>query len=93
MAAGMGIRACWESAVDPFFMPKARVQALVQKVADAKKELVVPQCRGLAIASINRHKRHFTELFDLRLTDGTMAETACVAFGLDRWATVKGKAL
>jgi hypothetical protein len=56
----------------------------MQRLRGTKLELCLP-C-GLAIASINRHGTHLTERFGISLTDGSLAHSACLAFGLDRWA-------
>jgi hypothetical protein len=76
--------AIWQSANDPFFLPRARGKAQMQRLLGTKIELCLP-C-GLAIASINRHGAFFGDRFDIRLADGASAHSACVAFGLDRWA-------
>jgi hypothetical protein len=84
IAADRGLEGTWCPATDPFFLPRARGRAHMQRLLGAKIELCLP-C-GLAIASINRHGTHLTERFDIQLTEGTHAHSACVAFGLDRWA-------
>lgn len=75
--------AAWQPASDPFFLPRARGKAHMQRLSGAKIELCMPD--GLAIASINRHGRFFGERFRIRTADGDCAHSACVAFGLDRW--------
>jgi hypothetical protein len=76
--------ATWAPANDPFFLPRARGKAQMQRLLSTKIELCLPD--GLAIASINRHGAFFGDRFDIRLAEGTPAHSACVAFGLDRWA-------
>ncbi len=78
----MGIAASWEAATDPFFNPLRDPKALAQLVEPTKQELCTPN--GLAIASVNRHRRFFGESYDIRCGDGH-AESACVAFGIERW--------
>jgi hypothetical protein len=73
----------WQPASDPFFLPRARGKAHVQRLRGTKLELCLPD--GLAIASINRHGAFFGERFSIRTSDGAAAHSACVAFGLDRW--------
>jgi hypothetical protein len=75
--------ATWEPANDPFFLPRARGKAQMQRLLGTKIELCLPD--GLAIASINRHGAFFGDRFEIRLADGNSAHSACVAFGLDRW--------
>jgi hypothetical protein len=77
----------WETATDPFFLPTAKGKAMIQKLQETKMEFVVCNPTPLAIASVNRHGTFFGERFQLSLDDGSPAHTACVAFGLDRWAS------
>ncbi len=76
------IEATWKTATDPFFDPAADPKALAQLLEPTKLELCLPG--GLAIASSNRHRSFFGECYDIRLK-GRPAESACVAFGLERW--------
>ena len=78
----LGITADWRGATDPFFNPLGDPKALAQLVEPTKQELCTPN--GLAIASTNRHRRFFGESYDIRC-GGEHAESACVAFGLERW--------
>ena len=79
--------ATWQPANDPFFLPRARGKAQMQRLLGTKIELCLPD--GLAIASINRHGKFFGDRFGIRLADESPASSACVAFGLDRWAASK----
>jgi hypothetical protein len=78
----LGIEAGWKTATDPFFDPAADPKALAQMLEPTKLELCLSG--GLAIASSNRHRSFFGECYDIRLK-GKPAESACVAFGLERW--------
>ena len=84
LARAAGVTAEWQPASDPFFLPRARGKAHIQRLLGTKLELCLPD--GLAIASINRHAAFFGERFDIHMSDGHRAHSACVAFGLDRWA-------
>ena len=90
LAAELGLAGTWEAAEDPFFLPTARGKQLTQRLHETKKEFLVRDPAPLALASINRHGAFFGERFGLALSDGRPAHTACVAFGLDRWAAAKG---
>jgi seryl-tRNA synthetase len=79
----------WETAEDPFFLPTAKGKALMQRLMETKKELVCEKAEPLAIASINRHGSFFGERFAIRQPDETPVHSACVAFGLDRWAALR----
>lgn len=83
LALNQGLEATWCPAIDPFFLPKARGKAQMQRLLGTKIELCLP-C-GLAIASINRHGTFFGDRFDITLSNGEVAHSACVALGLDRW--------
>lgn len=80
-AALAGLPLTWETATDPFFRPDTDPRHLLQKVLPIKHEATYGD---LAIASVNRHFEHFGELADIEL-DGRPIDSACTAFGLDRW--------
>ena len=85
LATALGIAGTWCPANDPFFLPRARGKAQMQRLLGTKIELCLPD--GLAVASINRHGAFFGDRFHIRTAHGEAAHSACVAFGLDRWAT------
>ncbi len=87
LAAAAGFTGVWETAEDPFFLPAAQGKAFIQRLQETKKEFIVRQPGPLAVASINRHGAFFGERFNIRLAGGETAQTACIAFGLDRWET------
>ena len=82
LLAALGISATWRTATDPFFDPSHDPKALAQLIEPTKQELCMQD--GLAIASVNRHRRFFGESYDIRIGE-TAAESACVAFGIERW--------
>jgi hypothetical protein len=87
LAEDFQLKGEWQAASDPFFLPEsqARGKAMLQKLLGTKQEYCLPD--GLAISSINRHQTFFGERFQIRLADSAeFAHSACVAFGLDRWA-------
>jgi acyl carrier protein/seryl-tRNA synthetase len=75
----------WQGAQDPFFMPVAKGQALMQQIKETKLEYCTPGPNPLALASVNRHADFFGRRFDIRDDQGQFAHTACLAAGLDRW--------
>ncbi|MGH7958594.1 MAG: hypothetical protein ACREH8_16510 [Opitutaceae bacterium] len=87
VAAEVGFAGTWETAIDPFFLPTAQGKAHFQRLQETKHEFVVRNPAPLAVASINRHGTFFSERFRLSLARGGPAHTACIAFGLDRWAS------
>ena len=84
IASNLGMPGSWEIANDPFFLPTAKGRAHMQRLMETKREYCLHD--GLAIASINRHGNFFGERFHLSLSNGQAASSACIAFGLDRWA-------
>lgn len=84
LSRDQGLEGTWCPAIDPFFLPKARGKAQMQRLLGTKIELCLP-C-GLAVASINRHGTFFGDRFQITLANGESAHSACVALGLDRWA-------
>jgi seryl-tRNA synthetase len=87
VARALGLDVSLEAAADPFFGPAARGRALVQRLKELKHEIRTAGPAGdIAIGSINMHESFFGSRFDLRLDDGEMAHSACVAFGLERTA-------
>ena len=76
-----------ETATDPFFTDAARGRLLMQQLLPLKYELQlrVAADRTVAAASFNNHHDHFGKAFHIRLADGQIANTGCVAFGWERW--------
>lgn len=78
-----GIAVSWRRASDPFFGGDRNPKALMQRVDPTKFEMV--DGTGVAIASRNLHHEHFGRSHHIRLPDGGVASSACIAFGIDRW--------
>ena len=60
-----------------------------QREQKLKYELVLPICSveaPTALMSFNYHQDHFGLLFDIETSEGKVAHTACVGFGLERIA-------
>jgi seryl-tRNA synthetase len=74
---------------DPFFGRGGKVQKAMQREQALKFEFVVPICsaeKPTAIGSCNYHQDHFGVAFDIRTSEGEVAHSACVGFGLERVA-------
>jgi seryl-tRNA synthetase len=82
----IGLEVEVDAANDPFFGRAGAVLAAGQLESQAKFELLAEVYPGTltAIGSANYHETHFGAEFDLRLSDGSTAHSACSAFGLDR---------
>lgn len=76
-----GLPTAWQQATDPFFRPARNPAYLMQKLSPVKHEVLY---RDLAIASSNLHFEHFGEAFGISRR-GEPANSACVAFGIERW--------
>jgi seryl-tRNA synthetase len=74
---------------DPFFGRGGKVQKVMQREQDLKYEFVIAICsaeKPTAIGSCNYHLDHFGVAFDIKSSDGAVAHSACVGFGLERVA-------
>jgi seryl-tRNA synthetase len=86
LLGGLGLTVELEVATDPFFGRSGRMLAASQREQQLKFELQT-QIAGpepTALASFNYHQEHFTEAYDICLSDGAQAHTACLGFGLER---------
>jgi seryl-tRNA synthetase len=83
---GLGLEMTAVPANDPFFGRVGTVLARAQLDEELKIEGVTPIAveSPTAVMSANCHRQHFAEEFDIRLEDGALAHSACVAFGIDR---------
>ena len=82
----LGLDAELDQANDPFFGRRGRMLASNQRQERLKLELLV-QIAGpepTALASFNHHREHFGETYGLKLSDGSIAHTACLGFGHER---------
>ena len=74
-------------ASDPFFGRAGKIMATSQRDQRLKFEVLVPvisATKPTAICSFNWHQDHFTATFGVRSSDGAVANTACLGFGLER---------
>jgi len=73
-------------ASDPFFGRGGKLLANSQRAQSLKFEVLVPiACaERTAVASFNYHQEHFGSSFGIQLEDGSVANTACLGFGLER---------
>ncbi|MBI1423652.1 MAG: amino acid--[acyl-carrier-protein] ligase [Gammaproteobacteria bacterium] len=89
MLHAVGLDAKPVVANDPFFGRGGRVMAATQREQDLKYELVVPVAtaeKPTAVVSTNYHLDHFGHAFDIKTSDGNVAHSACIGFGLERIA-------
>jgi seryl-tRNA synthetase len=89
MLRSVGLECSAVLANDPFFGRGGRVMKATQREQRLKYELVVPivsEEEPTAVVSSNCHLDHFGSAFDIRTSDGEVAHTACVGFGLERIA-------
>jgi hypothetical protein len=76
-----------ELANDPFFLDASRDKAIYQRMGEVKYELLFPLANrdALAASSFNLHRDYYTSVYNTRRPDGSLAESACMGFGLERW--------
>ena len=72
---------------DPFFGRAGKIMAASQRDQRLKFEILCPVIsveKPTAICSFNWHQDHFSGSFGIRSSDGEVASTACLGFGLER---------
>ena len=88
-AEELGLQPELAQASDPFFGSGTRGKKLLQQLKQLKYELrVKTPGGGMPIASFNLHEQFFTHRFGITVTNGILAYSGCIAFGLERWALV-----
>jgi seryl-tRNA synthetase len=83
----LGLPAKSDVASDPFFGRGGRMLAANQRAAQLKFEVLVPvisEEKPTAVCSFNWHQEHFGKIFDIRTSNGAIANTACLGFGMER---------
>ncbi len=89
VVGALGLPVAIDLANDPFFGRGGTFMASSQRDQALKYELLVPIANAdkpTACLSFNYHQDHFSEVWHLRMEDGTLAHTACVGFGFERLA-------
>ena len=89
MLRSVGLEAEVVPANDPFFGRGGRLMAATQQEQGLKFEMVFPivsEEKPTAIVSVNYHVDQFGAGFGIRTSDGEVAHTACIGFGLERIA-------
>ncbi|WP_426954417.1 amino acid--[acyl-carrier-protein] ligase [Muricoccus radiodurans] len=76
-----------EPANDPFFGRAGKLMARSQRELELKMELLIPvsdETRPTACASVNMHLDGMGQKWGIVASDGTVAHTACVGYGIER---------
>lgn len=87
MLGDLGLEMSAVPANDPFFGRLGTLMAAGQLDEALKLEGVTPICsteEPTAVMSANCHRDHFGLSFSIQTADGSVAHSACVAFGVDR---------
>lgn len=81
-----GLNATLAVASDPFFGRAGKLMASNQREQGLKFEVLVPIAspEPTAVSSFNFHQDHFGSAFGIQLHDGSVANSACLGFGLER---------
>jgi len=87
LARGFGLSGVWRPAEDPFYLPRAKGKAFMQRLLELKFEFCSLEPNSVALASVNRHGTFFSERFEITDQSRELVETACIAAGLDRWTS------
>jgi seryl-tRNA synthetase len=83
----LGLDANSDVAADPFFGRGGKMLAANQKEQRLKFEVLVPVISKddpTAVCSFNFHQDHFGSKWEIKAHDGSVANTACLGFGLER---------
>lgn len=83
----LGLPAQEEVASDPFFGRVGKMLANNQREQKLKFEVVVPvisEENPTAVCSFNYHQDYFSKTFEIMQSNGELAQTACLGFGLER---------
>jgi len=83
----LDISANLEIATDPFFVSAAASARTFQMMQSTKLELRlrIDDKKSTAAVSFNIHGKHFTHPMQICDSNGEILETACIAFGIERW--------
>jgi seryl-tRNA synthetase len=85
--SALGLPAKADVASDPFFGRGGQILGRSQKEQRLKFEVLVPvisETDPTALCSFNFHQEHFGATFGIHQPDGSVANTACLGFGLER---------
>jgi seryl-tRNA synthetase len=85
----LGLDARSDVANDPFFGRGGKMMAANQREQRLKFEILVPVISAenpTAVCSFNFHQDHFGGKWGIQSSDGAVANTACLGFGLERIA-------
>lgn len=83
----LGLDANSDVAADPFFGRGGKMMALNQREQKLKFEVLIPVLspeNPTACCSFNFHQDHFGSKWGIRQADGSVANTACLGFGMER---------
>lgn len=78
-----------ETANDPFFANDSAMKTVFQSAHRLKYELLahIPHLsKDIAVGSINFHTDFFGKAFDIRMQDGSVAQSGCIGVGMERMA-------
>jgi seryl-tRNA synthetase len=87
MLRSVGLPVESDVAADIFFGRGGKLLAANQKDQRLKFEVLMPICsteNPTAVMSVNYHQDFFGQIFELRTSDGAVAHTSCLGFGMER---------
>ncbi|MEZ8101291.1 hypothetical protein [Vibrio bivalvicida] len=72
-------------ASDPFVDVELKKLRILQVKTKVKREVrIICGEEEISVASFNLHGNYFSDRFNIRMTSGSKAQTACIGFGIDR---------
>jgi seryl-tRNA synthetase len=77
------------TATDAFYLNNNSGAKVIQKIKELKKEYRVKfDQNDVALMSINKHEKYFSDRFNILLNSKESAESMCIAFGLERLVAI-----
>ncbi len=87
--AKIGLEGDFFTATDAFYLDNNSGAKILQKIKELKKEYRVKiGNEDVALMSINKHEKYFSNRFNISLDSKKIAESMCIAFGLERLVAI-----
>ncbi|MEM3074344.1 MAG: aminoacyl--tRNA ligase-related protein [Candidatus Pacearchaeota archaeon] len=85
----IGLEGDFFTATDAFYLNNNSGAKILQKIKELKKEYRVKiENDDVALMSINKHEKYFSNRFNISLDSKKIAESMCIAFGLERLVAI-----
>ena len=85
----IGLEGNFFMATDAFYLNGNKGAKILQKIKELKKEYRVEvDGEEIALMSINKHEKYFSNRFNIKLSSKESADSMCIAFGLERLVAI-----